>query len=81
MIALLDKPGKERVRTPTQSLNLGVAYAGRVEIDKAAMVLREGLNNDPDSLPIANELAVLLMLAGRDEEAYRGVRSCAGRAS
>ena len=70
VIALLDKPGKERVRTPVQSLNLGVAYAGRVELDKAANVLREGLNNNPDSLPIANQLAVVLMLLGRDEEAY-----------
>jgi superkiller protein 3 len=70
VVALIDKPGKERVRTPVQSLNLGIAYAGRVEIDKAVRVLREGLNNNPDSLPIANELAVLLMLAGRDEEAY-----------
>lgn len=33
-------------------------------------MLREGLNNNPDSLPIANELAVVLMLLGRDEEAY-----------
>jgi superkiller protein 3 len=70
VIALLDKPGKEPVRTPVQSLNLGVAYAGRVELDKAANVLHEGLNNNPDSLPIANELAVVLLLLGRDEEAY-----------
>ena len=40
VIALLDKPGEERVRTPVQSLNLGVAYAGRVELDKAIKVLR-----------------------------------------
>jgi tetratricopeptide (TPR) repeat protein len=70
LIALLDKPGKERLRTPVQSLNLGVAYAGRAELDKAANVLREGLNNNPDSLPIANELAVVLMLLGRDQDAF-----------
>jgi tetratricopeptide (TPR) repeat protein len=70
VVVLLDKPGKERIRTPVQCLNLGVAYAGRVELDKAVMVLREGLNNNPDSLPIANELAVLLMLVGRDDQAY-----------
>jgi len=69
VIALLDKPGNERVRTAVQSLNLGVAYAGRVELDKAINVLRRGLNNNPDSLPIANELAVLLMLMGRDDQA------------
>jgi tetratricopeptide (TPR) repeat protein len=70
VVALLDKPGKESVRTPVQSLNLGIAYAGRVELSKAASVLREGLNNNPDSLAIANELAVVLLLLGRDEEAY-----------
>ena len=70
LIALLDKPGKERLRTPEQSLNLGIAYAGRAELDKAANVLREGLNNNPDSLPIANELAVVLMLLGRDQDAF-----------
>ncbi len=70
VIALLDKPGMEPNRTAMQSLNLGMAYAGRVQLDKAAAVLREGLNNNEDSLPIANELAVVLMLLGRDEEAY-----------
>ena len=70
VIALLDKEGRERARTAVQSLNLGIAYAGRVELDKAVNVLREGLNNNPDSLPIANELAVLLMLVGRDDQAY-----------
>jgi tetratricopeptide (TPR) repeat protein len=70
VVALLDKSGKERIRTPVQSLNLGIAYAGRVELDKAVNVLREGMNNNPDSLPIANELAVLLMLVGRDDQAY-----------
>ena len=70
MVALLDKPGREHARTPVQSLNLGIAYAGRVELGKAADVLREGLNNNPDSLAIANELAVVLLLLGRDEEAY-----------
>jgi tetratricopeptide (TPR) repeat protein len=70
VIALLDKPGMEQNRTAVQSLNLGMAYAGRVQLDQAAHVLREGLNNNEDSLPIANELAVVLMLLGRDEEAY-----------
>jgi superkiller protein 3 len=70
VIALLDKPGKERVRTPVQSLNLGIAYAGTVQLDRAVNVLREGLNDNPDSLPIADELAVVLMLVGRDREAF-----------
>lgn len=70
VIALLDKPGMKLNRTAVQSLNLGIAYAGRVQLEKAAAVLREGLKNKEDSLPIANELAVVLMLVGRDEEAY-----------
>jgi len=70
LIALLDKPGSEPNRTAVQSLNLGMAYAGRAQLDKAASVLREGLNNHQDSLPIADELAVVLMLLGNNEEAY-----------
>jgi tetratricopeptide (TPR) repeat protein len=70
VISLLDKPGMELNRTAVQSLNLGMAYAGGAQLDKAAAVLREGLNNNEDSLPIANELAVVLMLLGRGEEAY-----------
>jgi tetratricopeptide (TPR) repeat protein len=70
VIALLDKPGLEQDRSAVQSLNLGIAYAGRVQLDKAAAILREGLNNNEGSLPIANELAVVLMLLGRNEEAY-----------
>ena len=69
-IALLDRPDLEQNRTAVQSLNLGIAYAGRVQLDNAARVLREGLNNNEDSLPIANELALVLMLLGRNEEAY-----------
>jgi tetratricopeptide (TPR) repeat protein len=70
VIALLDKPGSTRVRTPQQSLNLGTAYAGTAQLDAATKVLREGLNNDPDSLPIANQLALVLMLHGREQEAF-----------
>jgi len=70
VIALLDRPGMEANRTAVQSLNLGIAYAGTAQLYKAAAVLREGLNNNVDSLPIANEFAVVLMLLGRNEEAY-----------
>jgi tetratricopeptide (TPR) repeat protein len=70
VIGLLDKPGRSRVRTPRQSLNLGVAYAGTAQMDAAAKALREGLNNDSGSLPIANELSLVLMLQGRDDEAF-----------
>lgn len=70
VIALLDKPASSRERSPLQSLNLGIAFAGVAKLDDAARVLREGLNTAPDSLPIADELAVVLMLLSRDEEAY-----------
>ncbi len=70
VVALLDKPASSRARSPLQSLNLGLAYAGEVKLDAAARVLREGLNTAPDSLPIADELAVVLMLLSRAEEAY-----------
>jgi len=70
VIGLLGKPGSSRVRTSQQCFNLGVAYAGTAQLDAAAQVLREGLNNDPDSLPIANELSLVLILHGRDQEAF-----------
>jgi tetratricopeptide (TPR) repeat protein len=69
VVALLDKPANGSERSPLQSLNLGIALASTAKLDDAARVLREGLNTDPDSLPIADELAVVLMLLSRDEEA------------
>lgn len=70
VIALLDRPGTSRVRTPQQSLNLGVAYTGTGQLDAAVNALREGLNNDPDSMAIVDELSLVLMLHGHDQEAY-----------
>jgi len=79
VISLLDKPGTSRVRTPQQSLNLGVAYVGTAQLDAAAKVLREGLNNDPDSLPMADELTLVLMLHGRDQEAFAVLELALGK--
>lgn len=70
VVALLDRPGDVRVRSPLQSLNLGIALAAMTRLEDAVAVLREGLNTAPDSLPIADELAVVLMLLSRAEEAY-----------
>ena len=70
VIALLDKPGTTRARTSTQSLNLGMAYVGTAQLDSAIAVLRGGLNSDPGSLPIADELSMVLMLQGREDEAF-----------
>lgn len=69
VIALLERPASSRVRSPQQSLNLGIALAGTTRLEDAARVLREALNTTPDSLPIANELAIVLMLLSRAEEA------------
>ena len=70
VIGLLDRPGTTRVLTSSQSLNLGMAYAGTGQLDSAIAVLRGGLNSDPESLPIADELSMMLMLHGREEEAF-----------
>lgn len=70
VVALLDRPAGGRQRSAEQSLNLGIAFARTARLDRAASVLREGLNTNPDSLPIADELALVLMLMSRTDEAY-----------
>lgn len=68
-VALLDNSRRARPSS-LQSLNLGIALAGMARLEDAAKILREGLNADPASLPIANELALVLMLLSRVDEAY-----------
>jgi tetratricopeptide (TPR) repeat protein len=70
VVSLLDKAANNKQRSPLQSLNLGIAFAGTARLDNAVTVLREDLNTNPDSLPIADELAVVLVLLSRVEEAY-----------
>jgi tetratricopeptide (TPR) repeat protein len=70
VITLLGKSGEARVRSPLQSLNLGVAYANLARLNEASTALREGLNTTPDSLPLARELALVLKLLSRNSEAY-----------
>ena len=67
---LLDRSGSNGTRSARQSLNLGIAYAGLAKFDDAVKVLREGLNTDPDSLPLADELAMVLTLLGRNTDAF-----------
>jgi Flp pilus assembly protein TadD len=69
VIALLENPRLLGERTPQQSLNLAEAYAGTARLDAAASVLRDALNTSPDSLPLANRLADLLVQLGRRDEA------------
>ncbi len=70
VVNLLDRPGLGTQRTALQSLNLGIAFASSARLDDSVRVLREGFNTAPDSLPIANELAIVLLLMGRPEDAY-----------
>jgi tetratricopeptide (TPR) repeat protein len=68
-IALLENPIVSGQRTSVQSLNLGLAYAKLAKPEEAANVLRDGLNTAPGSLPLANELADVLMKLDRSQEA------------
>jgi tetratricopeptide (TPR) repeat protein len=79
VIALLDRPGKVRAFTSIESLNLGIAYARTAQLRQATAVLREGLSNDSDSIAIADELALVLMLTGRDQEAYAVLELAIGK--
>jgi tetratricopeptide (TPR) repeat protein len=68
-ITLLEQSAHRGPRTPLQSLNLGMAYARTLQLKESSRVLREGLSDTPDSLPLADELAVVLMLLDRPGEA------------
>jgi Flp pilus assembly protein TadD len=68
-IALLEDPKVLSQRTPTQSLNLGTAYAKSGKLAEAAAALQDGLNTAPDSLALANALAGVLVQLNRTGEA------------
>ena len=78
-IALLEQSAHRGLRTPQQSLNLGMAYAKTLQLNEAYKVLREGLDSKPDSLALADELAVVLMLMGRTQEAQTILAAALGR--
>jgi len=69
VIAALEVPRLLGQRTARQSLNLGAAYASTGQLEKAAAVLRDGLNTSPDSVAIANQLARVLVELNRKDEA------------
>jgi Flp pilus assembly protein TadD len=79
VIDLLDKPRVQPQRTPTQCVNLGLAYAKTAKNDLAIEVLRNGLNTTPDSAPIAVLLADQLIQGGRNEEAASAVELALNR--
>ena len=68
-IQLLSDPKISGQRTAVQSLNLGKAYVKTAKPEEAAKVLRDGLNNFPGSLPLARDLAAVLLALGQPEEA------------
>jgi len=69
VIALLEQPAYRPRLSPLQSVNLGMAYARTLQLNQAAGVLREGLKAAPDSLALADELSVVLMLLDQSDEA------------
>jgi Tfp pilus assembly protein PilF len=78
-IALLEQPAHQTQRTAQQSLNLGLAYAKTLQLHEAEKVLHDGLDANPDSLPLANELAVVFMLLERPEEADKVLSAALAR--
>jgi len=79
VIALLENPARKRVRSALQLLNLGMAYIKSGQLDQASKVLHEGLNASPDSLPLADELSVVLVLQKRLNEAVSVLESAIER--
>jgi Flp pilus assembly protein TadD len=69
IIDMLDTPRVRPQRTPTQCVNLALAYAKSGKSGQAIEVLRNGLNTAPDSAAIAGQLAGLLIQSGRNDEA------------
>lgn len=69
VIAALEVPRLQGQRTPRQTLNLGTAYAAFGQLERAAAVLRDGLNTTPDSVAIASQLARVLVDLNRKDEA------------
>lgn len=69
VIALLEVPRLKGQRTPRQCMNLAAAYEGSGKLDEARNVLRDGLNTASDSLPLANELAKVLVALHQEDQA------------
>jgi tetratricopeptide (TPR) repeat protein len=75
VVALLDGPargaaGSTPNRSAVECLDLGIALAGTGRFEDAAVVLRKGMDAFPDSMPVADELATVLMFLARADDAY-----------
>jgi len=69
VIALLDKKSPAAHLTAEQTVDLGTSLAAVARLDDAIRTLQEGLATYPDSLPIAHQLAMVLMIMDRSIEA------------
>ena len=69
VITLLDTARLKPLWTVQQCSNLGRAYARKRNLAEASRVLREGVNTYPDSSPLAEELANILIQMGNKDEA------------
>jgi Flp pilus assembly protein TadD len=68
-IALLDTPRIAAERSVQQAINLATAYAKTGKLDDARRILQDGLNTNPDSFEIAQQLASVLTRLNRNDEA------------
>jgi Flp pilus assembly protein TadD len=69
VIDLLDTPRLKAWRSAQQAMNLGTAYSKSNKPDEALRVLEDGLNTNPDSYDLAEQLAGVLTQQGRHDEA------------
>jgi len=68
-IELLDTPRLAAQRSAQQTINLGTAYAKAGKLDEARRVLADGLNTNPDSYEVAQQLAGVLTQLDRKDQA------------
>jgi Flp pilus assembly protein TadD len=71
VITLLTEPSKGTQRTPSQYLALGTAYARTNQLETALSVLQEGFHAAPDSAALASELADVLAILEKPQEAIQ----------
>jgi Flp pilus assembly protein TadD len=69
VIALLDKKSPTADRSTEQILALGTSLAAVARLEDAKQTLQEGLTAYPDRLPIAHQLAMVLLIMDQPIEA------------
>jgi tetratricopeptide (TPR) repeat protein len=69
VIELLDRLRLAALRSPQQVMNLGTAYAKAAKPEDAVRILQDGLNTNPDSFEVAQQLAGVLAELNRKDEA------------